>query len=272
MKKSFRRAKRLLGGRRPQPSAAPEDDGPVLVEGQWDVYAKNWQSARFSKLADHSIEHLGDEWTTEDPESGGSTYGLAPGVTAAFGDYLREKLLDPYLPKDADVGLEIGPGGGRLTEILLPRTKALHVADVSEEMLRHLRNRFGDSAGIVYHHTDGATLPAIGPASCDYAISLDVFVHIEPRLIYWYLKQIVALLRPGGVGIIHYSNVTTERGWHKFEHDLERNLRVRVEAAAFAIMCPQIMGQFLATLDVEVVSLDLDIIPRDAVAVFRRIG
>jgi hypothetical protein len=35
-------------------------------------------------------------------------------------------------------------------------------------------------------------------------------------------------------------------------------------------MCPQLMEQFLKALDLEVVSSDVGIIPRDAIAVFRK--
>ena len=74
-------------------------------------------------------------------------------------------------------------------------------------MLGKLRARFAGDAGRVCHHADGLPPPPLPEASLDYVAAFDVFVHYEPRLIYWYLRQIARLLKPGGVGIIHYSNI-----------------------------------------------------------------
>src|SRR5690606_24699673 len=138
-----------------------------------------------------------------------------------------------------------GPGGGRLTALLVDRVAALHVAEPSPAMLRHLRQRFASERHITYHATDGMTLPALPEASLDFAVSFDVFVHFEPRLIYWYLRQVAALLAPGGVGIIHYANATTPLGWRQFERHLASNVKQRSFFAAFGVMCPELMGAFL---------------------------
>ncbi len=78
----------------------------------------------------------------------------------------------------------------------------------------HLRQRFGEMPGLRYYHSDGKTLPVLAPASLDYIIAFDVFVHFEPRLVYWYVQQIARLLKPGGIGILHYANMLTPLGWH----------------------------------------------------------
>src|SRR5205085_1040825 len=111
-----------------------------------------------------------------------AVYGLSPDVVLSFDDYLREKLIDRYLPERAEQGLEIGPGGGRVTALLLPRTEMLHVSDLSTEMLRHLRSRFSNAANLTCHQTDGLTLPPLPAGSLDYVLAFDVFVHFEPKL------------------------------------------------------------------------------------------
>ncbi len=247
-----------------------EPSEPRMLANGWDTYAREWSASRCHVLPGSTVQHLGDEWTAEDAGAGAIAYGLAPSVIADFAAYLKQHLLDPYLPAPASEGLEIGPGGGRLTTMLLPRTRTLHVADASQTMLQHLRRRFAEYSNLVYHHTDGMTLPALPPSSLDYAIAFDVFVHFEPRLTYWYLRQVAPLLRPGGTGIVHYSNVLTPIGWRQFESDLEANVRHRSSFAAFGVMCPQLMARFFEMLKLEVISLDVGVIPRDAVAVFRR--
>src|SRR5262249_49311142 len=120
------------------------------------------------------------------------------------------------------------------------------------------------------HKIDGSTLPPLHSASLDFVFAFDVFVHFEPRLVYWYLRQAVPLLKDGGVGIIHYSNALTAIGWRHFLRDLEINVQGRRHFAAFGVMCPALMERFLASLEVEVITLDVGLIPRDAVTVFRR--
>ncbi|MDX2099460.1 MAG: class I SAM-dependent methyltransferase [Leptolyngbyaceae cyanobacterium bins.59] len=244
---------------------------PQMIAAGWESYAKNWQPKQFDVLEGHQVQHLGDEWTAEDISANGSTtYGLESAIVLNFDQYLQHHLLDPYLPPHAVEGLEIGPGGGRLTDLLLPRTQILHVIDASATMLAHLQKRFAHDQSLRYYHTDGYTLPSLSPGSLDYAIALDVFVHFEPRLIFWYLRQIASLLKPGGVGIVHYANLLTPIGWTQFSLDLEANFQSRQGFAAFGVMCPPIMAQFLTQLNLEIVSLDLGLFPRDAVTVFRR--
>lgn len=236
---------------------------PQLIARGWDNYAKKWKTDAFESSG-LKPQHLGDEWTEED------AYGLPKETINRFADFLQEGLLDPHLPAHATTGLEIGPGGGRLTSLLLRRTDHLHVAEPSAAMLAHLRNRLGDRPNIEYHHTDGFSLPTLPEASLDFVIAFDVFVHFEPRLVFWYLRQIAPLLKPGATGVIHYANVLTPLGWKRFEGAVFPNLMQRQRFAAFGVMCPEMMGQFLKQLGLEVVTTDTGLIPRDAVAVFRK--
>jgi SAM-dependent methyltransferase len=241
---------------------------PQMIARGWDGYARTWKPSKFPVLPGHSVEHLGDEWTAED--SGGTTYGLNSDTIAHFSTVFKEKILDTYLPPRAAEGLEIGPGGGRITSLLLPRTTVLHVADPSDAMLKRLKARFAGVGSLQIYHTDGMTLPPLRPSSLDYIVSFDVFVHFEPRLIYWYLRQIKSLLKPGGVGLVHYSSVMSPIGWRQFEADLEQNVRQRASFFAFGVMCPQLMEKFLNVLDLHIISSDLGFIPRDAIAVFEQ--
>jgi SAM-dependent methyltransferase len=241
-----------------------------MIARGWDDYAETWKSRKFAVTAGHQVRYLGDEWTAEDEAGDTPTYGLPPEIVDHFDEYIGERLLDPYLPARADEGLEIGPGGGRLTRLLLPRTGVLHAADSSAAMLSHLRTRLGTTTQLKLYNIDGATLPPLDRASLDFVFAFDVFVHFEPRLVYWYLRQVVPLLKNGGVGIIHYSNALTAIGWRHFLKDLETNVQGRRHFAAFGVMCPALMEQFLTSLNVEVLTLDVGLIPRDAVAVFRR--
>jgi len=254
--------------RRPDPSEVEGE--PQMIAKGWDNYAKSWKAESFRVLPGNSVTHLGDEWTSEDTSVEGTTYGLDKAAIENFSTYLTEQVLDKYLPARCQEGLEIGPGGGRFTSLLLPRTALLHAADPSEEMLERLRTRFESIDSLRTYVTDGMTLPALKPASLDFVASFDVFVHFEPRLVYWYLRQIKPLLKLGGIGAIHYASVITPIGWRQFEDDLEGNVRQRTSFCAFGAMCPQLMEQFLKALDLQVISSDVGAIPRDAIAIFRK--
>ncbi len=249
-----------------------ENGEPQMIAQGWDNYAKAWKAEEFRVLPGHSVQQLGDEWTAEDTSVGGTTYGLDEASVINFSKLLNEQVLDEYLPSHAAEGLEIGSGGGRLTALLLPRTVVLHAADPSAAMLKRLRARFAGANSLRTYQTDGMTLPPLTSGSLDFVVSFDVFVHFEARLVYWYLRQIKSLLKPGGVGLIHYASVLSPVGWRQFEADLERNVRQRVSFCSFGAMCPQMMEQFLKALDLQVISLDVGFIPRDAIAVFRNPG
>ncbi len=255
-------------------SAAPPtavSDPQLLVQG-WDQYARAWEAAAYKVLPGHEVKYLGDEWTAEDVrDTGYTSYGLPAAVLARFSDFLREQIIDPHLPAQAEAGLEIGPGGGRATALLLPRTKQLHLVDISDAMLNHVRKRFPNHPALRYHVNDGKSLPDLGENSLDYVFSFDVFVHFEPRLIYWYVQQMARLLKPGGVGVLHYANVTTPIGWQQFAGEVEPNLSGRVSCGNFGVMCPQLMEQFVQSAGLVLVTADTRAIPRDAVAVFRKL-
>src|SRR5262245_26161092 len=101
-----------------QRNKAPVAGEPQLVAAGWDQYATEWKPAKFRVLPGNRVRYLGDEWTAEDVSDGGTTYGLPPNLVANFDDYIDECLLNSYLPSGATEGLEIGPGGGRLTVLL----------------------------------------------------------------------------------------------------------------------------------------------------------
>ena len=252
----------------PVPVAQSDGGEPSMIARGWDEYARRWKAERFPVLPGNTVEHLGDEWTAEDTSGGGTTYGLDEATIRNFSKCLSEQVLDRYLPSQSKQGLEIGPGGGRLTSLLLPRTEVLHAADPSEVMLKRLSARFQDHPALRTYVTDGMTLPPLADGSLDFVASFDVFVHFEPRLVHWYLRQIARLLKPGGIGLIHYASVISPIGWRQFEADLEGNVKQRTSFCAFGTMCPQLMEHFLKALDLHVFSSDVGFIPRDAIAVF----
>lgn len=117
---------------------------------------------------------------------------------------LIEHVLLPNLGEGGAV-LEIGPGGGRWSEVLQGRADRLVLVDVTERPLELCRERFADATNVDYVLTDGATLPGVADRSLDFVWSFDTFVHIAPLDIASYLSEIARTLKPGGRAVIHHS-------------------------------------------------------------------
>lgn len=107
--------------------------------------------------------------------------------------------------RDGGAVLEIGPGGGRWSEVLQRRADHLVLGDVAERVLDLCRARFTDATNIDYVLTEAATLPGVADRSVDFFWSFDVFVHIAPLDIASYLSEIARVLKPDGRGIIHHA-------------------------------------------------------------------
>jgi SAM-dependent methyltransferase len=123
---------------------------------------------------------------------------------------LIDEILVPNLRNGREI-LEIGPGGGRWSEVLQPRAERLVLVDVTERALELCRERFRDAANVEYVLTEGATLPNVADRSIDFVWSFDAFVHIAPLDIASYLSELARVLRPGGRAVIHHSG-RFERG------------------------------------------------------------
>ncbi len=141
-----------------------------------------------------------DEWNDSDE----------PGQWKAT---LIDEVLLPNLG-DARAILEIGPGGGRWSEVLQPLAERLVLVDVTQRALDLCRERLGDADNVEYVLSEGAAFPSVEQDSIDWVWSFDVFVHIAPLDIDSYLGEVARVLRPGGSALIHHSGrLQRSPGW-----------------------------------------------------------
>jgi SAM-dependent methyltransferase len=115
---------------------------------------------------------------------------------------LDRELFAPFLGT-CDTIVELGPGGGRFTAVLLPKCRRLLAAATSPTMLAMLRRRFAGDARLECVPLDGQGLGPIADASADAVFAFDVFVHLPQWDAFNYLREIRCVLRPGGKAVLH---------------------------------------------------------------------
>lgn len=122
-------------------------------------------------------------------------------------------ILEKHVPAKSSV-LEIGPGGGRWTEHLVPRASDFLAVDISESCVELCRKKFGSPPNARFIVGTGCDLAGVTDASVDALWSFDVFVHINREEVERYADEFRRVMRPGAVGVIHHGSVGgTLGGW-----------------------------------------------------------
>lgn len=107
--------------------------------------------------------------------------------------------------------LEVGCGTGRVTSLLAPRVGPVVAVDLSPDMLRRARDRFGPTASVHLVRADVLHLP-LGPAFDLVVAANGVFSHLlrgEQRL--RALRQVRSRLQPGGTVLVDAFWLSRER-------------------------------------------------------------
>jgi SAM-dependent methyltransferase len=246
------RALQRLGARlrgRPVPIHDP------TVAGRWELYARQY-------LSGNQGHRLGDEWNK--PQLIG--IDASPEKVVAT---LDERVFAPFLGHCA-VLLEIGPGGGRFTELLLGKCDRLIAADTSSTMLKVLRDRFSGEAALECLLLDGTGLTSVPDGAVDAVFSYDVFIHLQHWDIYNYLCEIHRVLRPEGKAVVHHANTFSELGWKAFEGDVKYQLNRHKLGGTFTVMTPELMAGFAERAGLRYERAVTDVVRRDCISLLRQ--
>lgn len=148
-------------------------------------------------------------WDAWDWSEGGEEWTPSPEWKQAF--------IDHVILRHTQVGavtLEIGPGGGRWSEVLQRSSSRLILVDVSPAAIAACQERMHSATNVEYHVTDGSSLSMIADDAVDFVFSFDTFVHVAPTDARRYVAEIARVLRPGGRAVIHHAGEGgTEGGW-----------------------------------------------------------
>lgn len=229
------------------------DQSELSIAQGWEQYASNY--------ANNEGTYLGDEWNN--PEQIGIDVPADQIVP-----YLDEQVFTPFL-ENCEVLLEIGPGGGRFTQILLPKCRKLIAADTSPTMLKLLQERLAHYPNLEYMLLDGQGLSSIPDQSIDAAFSYGVFVHLQHWDIYNYLAELHRVLKPKGKAIIQHSNTFSEPGWQLFLSEVPESLNKPKLPGTFTVMTPEIMKEFAQRAGLHVVECLTNVVQRDCISLIR---
>ncbi len=166
---------------------AAEIERRANVVEPWAVSAERFTSSENRALWNtYDWSTLGEEWTPSEQ----------------WRQAIVEHFMAPYVPEHSSI-LEIGPGGGRWTDVLRQRAERLVVLDVAERPLQLCRERFRHASNIEFLLGDGRSI-GVPDQSIDGIWSYDVFVHINPADARSYIREFSRILRPGAHAVVHH--------------------------------------------------------------------
>lgn len=221
-------------------------DNLAYNEALWDWYADKWgdEDFRAEQLTHEGragaeagdLVRLGEEW------------GRLDDAVQAI-----EEWILPHVSSTSVVG-EIGTGGGRVATRVAPHAGEFHCLDVSSNMLG-LVDKELRQVGVVpkLHHLPQPVLPASLESSFDLLYSFDVFVHIDLHVQWRYLQEFARVLKPGGKGMLHTSDLTSRGGWERFAEQPH----YRVEG--FYFMTPQAVRTLVERAGLRVLAEQSDV-------------
>lgn len=144
-------------------------------------------------------------WDSFDWPLHGEEWSKPFGNSEAQWWFLVMPRIHRWLP--AKTILELGVGHGRWTKFLLRNCEQLTAVDLSPACVEYCRNVFGEDERRRFVVNDGMSLPQVPDASVDLIFSFDSLVHAEADALASYLLEFRRVLKAGGTGFIHHSNL-----------------------------------------------------------------
>lgn len=150
-------------------------------------------------------EHGGILWTVDADRVRRVVPDAAMGATAHGLDAFME-VLSPLLTPETRA-LEIGSGGGRVSDRTAPFVRELVCADISSALLAEARANLARHDNVSFVKTNGFTLAPLPDASFDVVLSHDVLLQLEPNPVLALIDEIRRVLRPAGACILSFYTV-----------------------------------------------------------------
>jgi len=170
-----------------------------------DSYKATW-NARSTNLADGMLAVDGS--ADED-------------VLVQTGAYAAAQLRAALAPGPGQHLFEIGCGVGRLGAQLAPEVASWTGLDIAENMVALTRQRLAGVAGARAHALAGPKLSPLADASMDKGWCVAVFIHMDKEDMVLYLREVMRVLRPGGLFYFDHWNLAHPVGWRRFAYEVD---------------------------------------------------
>ena len=138
-------------------------------------------------------------WENWNWDGGGEEWTPSP----EWKDSLLKNVLRQYIRPGGHI-LEIGPGAGRWTGVLVEMADTFTAVDIAESCIRICRQQYGNKPGTIFLTGNGQDLAGVADASIDSIWSFDVFVHINVRETARYVDEFKRVMHSGSVGVVHH--------------------------------------------------------------------
>lgn len=174
-------------------------------------------------------------WSKEDQFGyswrGGAQQGMAEAARVA------DRYLRPYLGERYDLKmLELSPGGGRFTHELVRYARALDLLDMNRACLDICRERFKYlPLPIRFFENDGESCAMIEDRDYDLIASFASMVHVHPKIIRGYVRQLGERLAPEGILWIDHCGAGAQDVGHRTDMTPEKMAGFAEEAGLTVI-------------------------------------
>ncbi len=165
-----------------------------------------------------------------------------------------------------DAVLELAPGAGRNTERLCDASEKIFAVDFNAYALEQCRARLGSSyhgCKIEYHVNNGSDIGMIADGSISAVYCWDAAVHFDKRVLASYVAEFARVLRAGGKGFVHHSNLGD-----RARKNIKRNpaWRSNMSKESFREICES--NGLRVTAQVDLPWMDMDV--TDCLTVFEK--
>ncbi len=139
-----------------------------------------------------------------------------------------ERLIWPMI-NGADFAhvVDLAAGHGRNTAKLLPLSGRVTAIDINKTNIDFMAKRFKGTAHaskLTLTKNNGAELAGVPDTSVTLVYCFDAMVHFDSDIVRAYIAEFARVLKPGGLGFVHYSNNSSNPtgtyrdhpGWRNF--------------------------------------------------------
>ncbi|MFN3964187.1 MAG: class I SAM-dependent methyltransferase [Silanimonas lenta] len=142
-------------------------------------------------------------------------------VLALTGAYTARQVHAALDLLPADRVFEIGCGVGRIGAQLAGHVAEWHGLDIAENMAALAHARVAAHPGARASALAGPRLSPLADASMDKGYCVAVFIHMDKEDMNLYLREVVRVLRPGGLFYFDHWNLAHPVGWQRFTYEVD---------------------------------------------------